>query len=742
MISWALRRNTDSAKDAPGADDTQVDVPDTPAPVFAVRALKTALFGTPAPRERAAPVDKAAQQKAASASQPANRSPTKPTGILLTPGTGTTRRKRVSFGRDVKAGAVIEQPSTSGLPNECPGKFPSPWAGNGNGSETSTNSSNGPHRAKTRLTAAMENARKGKTTESATDAKEPEDAWEEVDEEDDFDADVTVDLNEPHSRSGKYWKSYFESYHADAKAEMEKLVKYKLLAKSYAKKKDAEAVDLNQKLREEQEKVKGMEQKVAELGRQVVTRARRTGGGYDPGLMDELTKQTALSLEYKKQVDELEAILLENADYESDDKEQRQRRVASPRVHKTLLETQRELRRARSQVRELDKLREERDRLRSELKFAEQRAAKLVEENRKISGDLTHGTSTIRDLERKLAESKAETLQKDSELKNLRRDYDKLKDDAKARYSEAHQVLQKKNDKISDLQDEIVSLRTEGVESRWAARAKNLEAKLKIGNEQIQAPDRESALKFLETAEEESTQLLKELGELRKVSIQRGLIPPTTSSGLRQRPKSSLEGRTRDSYQDDALVSSRALREKIEAEMGKRPASAVLSDRGNLQDSRSSASSGRSAHLQEEQPLRTNRQAERKSWTAGLTTAPNSGSRATIDDIMGDFHAKQQQRRRASPSEPPIEATWRREQPNIRPLDRENDLPHIDLIQDNFARLGGPTDANSSAVWELNTSRTTLPASRKLSALASLQRKRAERMRGLVDRNKENVNPY
>ncbi|KAK0720655.1 spindle pole body formation-associated protein-domain-containing protein [Lasiosphaeris hirsuta] len=736
MISWALRRNSESAKDALGADDTQVDVPDTPAPVFAVRALKTALFGTPAPRERAAPVDKVAQQKAASASQPEDRSPIKPAGILLTPGTGTTRRKRVSFGRDVKAGAVIEKPSTSGLPDECPGKFPSPWAGNGNGSETSTNSGNGPHRAKTRLTAAMENARKGKVTESATDAKEPEDAWEEIDE-DDFDADVTVDLNEPHSRSGKYWKSYFESYHADAKAEMEKLVKYKLLAKSYAKKKDAEAVDLNQKLKEEQEKVKGMEQKVAELGRQVATRARRTGGDYDPGLMDELTKQTALSLEYKKQVDELEAILLENADYESDDREQRQRRIASPRTQKTLLETQRELRRARSQVRELDKLREERDRLRSELKFAEQRAAKLVEENRRISGDLTHGTSTIRDLERKLEESKAETLQKDGELKKLRKDYDKLKDDAKARYSEAHQVLQKKNDKISNLQDEIVSLRTEGVESRWTARAKNLEAKLKIGNEQIQAPDRESALKFLETAEEESTQLLKELGELRKVSIQRGLIPPTTSSGLRQRPKSSLEGATRDSYKDDALVSSRALREKIEAEMGKRPASAVLGDRGNLQDSRSSASSGRSAHLQEEQPVRPNRQAERKSWTAGLTTAPNSGSKATIDDIMGDFHAKQQQRRRASPIEP----TLKRQQPNIRPLDRESDMPQIDLIQDNFARLGGPTDVNSSA-WDINTSRTTLPADRVRSALARLHHKRENRMRGTVDRNKENVNPY
>ncbi len=145
----------------------------------------------------------------------------------------------------------------------------------------------------------MENARKNRET-GLKEGRRRE--WEEYDDDYEPDHDITVDLNEPHSRSGKYWKAYFENYHDDAKTEMEKLVKYKQLAKSYAKQKDAEAVDLNQKLKEEQEKVKVMEQRVSELARQVTSSAKKGGGDNDSKLMDDLAKQTALTLEYKEQV--------------------------------------------------------------------------------------------------------------------------------------------------------------------------------------------------------------------------------------------------------------------------------------------------------------------------------------------------------------------------------------------------------------------------------------------------------
>jgi spindle pole body formation-associated protein len=172
------------------------------------------------------------------------KSPTKPSGILLTPGTATARRKRVSFGHDVRDNVSTKTTSKSGLPDECPGKFPSPWAGNtGDGL-----------RPRTRLTETMEKAR-SRVSRSKSGSKESDDegAWEEV-EDLDADPDITVDLNEPHSRSGKYWKSEFQRYHEEAKVEMDKLVKYKQLAKSYAKMKDTEAMDLNAKLKEEQER--------------------------------------------------------------------------------------------------------------------------------------------------------------------------------------------------------------------------------------------------------------------------------------------------------------------------------------------------------------------------------------------------------------------------------------------------------------------------------------------------------
>ncbi|KAK0636269.1 spindle pole body formation-associated protein-domain-containing protein [Bombardia bombarda] len=818
MLSWALKRNNSNstvsaARDAPGPDDTLIDAPDTPAPVFALRALRTTLFGTPAARnasERAelARATTAAknEKKAAAAggkkngnavvSLPPEKSPIKPPGILLTPGTATARRKRVSFGHDVKEGAVVPETSTSGLPDECPGKLPSPWVGGRGGEEKAP---------KTRLTVILENSRTDKpkaaaTTATGTDinasagatpgpqaaAKETEDAWEEVDDDElDRDPDITVDLNEPHSRSGRYWKSYFEEYHADAKAEMEKLVKYKQLAKSYAKKKDSEAIDLNQKLKEEQEKVRQMERKVAEMGRHVSLSARNSGGAYDKKLMDELTKQTALAVEYKVQVDELEA-LLQPDDVESDGKAPRQRsRIASPRTQNTLYETQRELRRARSQVRELDKLREERDRLRSELRFAEQRANKLVDENRKLSGDISQNSSKVQDLEKKLAESRNEAAIKDSELKSVRADYEKLKDDAKARYTEAHQVLHKKNDKISELQEEIGSLRNSegGVESRWATRVKNLEAKLKTSNENIKtAPsDRETALKFLETAEEESTQLLNELNELRRVSVQKGLIAPVPSASTRARQqRQSMEG-LRHQRSEDKL-SSQGPRDRIEVDMvgaggggrGRRH-STVLGDRANMQDNRRSTSvMGHHQQLNARQSLEDAAASSRPLTRAGTERAPrtststtslrHAASRASLYEMSVPKAAREPPTRK-----PPARPTSSRGTNDDELFNGNDDTlhHHIDLVEDNFARLGGPAAAvsagnvtatrDNSTMWSMNTSRAALPADRKAAAIARLQRKKAERIKAEqrvreqqrdhrdqrgVERNKENLRPY
>lgn len=395
-------------------DDTLIEQPDTPAPVFAARAFKRALFGTPAP-QREVQSRKETRAAAARSEKPkpsttdehkGYESPTRPQGILLTPGTGTSRRKRVSFGRDVK-------PNTA-----------------------TANAEAAKSRPRTKLQEALEKSRKENSRASGDDqARKPnfdpdeaegDGAWEEVDELD-REPDITVDLNEPRSQSGQYWKSEFQKYHDEARSEMEKLVKYKQLAKSYAKAKDAEALDLNERLKEEQSKVVQMEQKITELAGQVTA---KQGQGKDTRddrkLMKDLTRQTALAVQYREQVEELETLLRESG-YDADGN-RRRRGGTSPRTTQTLLETQRELRKAREQVKELNDLRYELKCVKTDLSTSEQRGLKLEGEKKKAVADLAKSEIKVADLERKLANAEQERQRKDSQYEKLKADYDALRE--------------------------------------------------------------------------------------------------------------------------------------------------------------------------------------------------------------------------------------------------------------------------------------------------------------------------
>jgi len=257
--------------------------------VFAARAFKSALFGTPAashedPRKTR---DKMATKSGTGPSDSGSGTPSKPPGILLTPGTSTSRRKRVSFGRDV------------------PG---SSEAGKINAMKATTSN------RRTTLSEALENSRQKPGDISKADTRQTtndsEDEWEE--EEDDYCTnDITLDLNEPHSQSGRYWKGEFEKYHQEAKAEMEKLLKYKQLAKSYAQQKDAEAIQLAERLRDEQQKVINMEKRVADNASQIVSQKRQSADDEPTALLSKLAKQTSLAAQYRHRVQELEGDLAE-----------------------------------------------------------------------------------------------------------------------------------------------------------------------------------------------------------------------------------------------------------------------------------------------------------------------------------------------------------------------------------------------------------------------------------------------
>jgi hypothetical protein len=613
----------------------------------------------------------------------------------------------VSFGHDVKAGVAgqTKPNSKSGIPDGAPGKFPSPFV-----------TTDSDARPKTKLTQVFEKARKGKKTQTS-DADAEEDLWEEVDELD-HDADVTVDLNEPHSRSGKYWKSYFESYHADAKAEMEKLVKYKQLAKSYAKMKDSEALDLHQKLEEEQIKVKRMESRLADFTRQVTSGARVNGGTYDAKIVDELAKQTALAAEYREQVQELESLISEAYQDGSEGKSRRRKQNASPQTQKTLMEVQRELRRARAQVKEMGDLRHEISRLKSDLTSSQQKAAKLTDELSKTNSRILH-------LESELSESKAQVRQRDRELKRLRSDHDQLKENAKTRFIEAEEVLNKKNDKIADLKDEIRSLKVEGASKR-PSRAKEPESSIRSDRESFRARDRASAQRFSQVADEEPPKPKAELNVGRQTSLSRGLaLAQVSNDGVLQYDRigsHSGDGRRLKAIEHDLLAPTRFRTDRGRDEMGHNSSSSALSDRTNLQQVRRAVSGSSVRHSY---PSKDDLAVGSKSLGASVPTIMHETVAATENRVGG-----------------PRPFTERRTVSEDRPWSADSEIPHIDLVQGNFAPLGRVVpEVNSSGIWSMATAKTSLPADRRAAAIARLERKKADRARSYStsERNKENV---
>ena len=410
-----------------------LDPPDTPAPVFALRAFKTALFGTPreGTEEQVATPNPTARPAAAAAGDttPARHSSddadaavqsrrrlrhgedllsTKPAGILLTPGTANGRRKTVSFGETVVDNESKKATSTgrSGLPDNCPGKFPSPWTPKStswprkSGRNTFTQSLYDARSVKTDNT---DNVSKPDVTTAASSQVVPVEKAQDLPSENRAragkarqrqalanDGDNTVDLDDPRSGSGKYWKSELQNYHEKSMDEIRKLVKYKDMAKSYARKKDAEAMELGEKLREEKQKVARMEIEISELAGAIATR-RIDGKGDDSDqrrMMKDLARQTAAVLEYKDKVNHFEAALERNED-EGHGAAFNSPRSTSPRTQQTLIQISKELKKAREQVHEMKVLQAELDGLRGTVKESETRAQKLDDEKSSLGKELT-----------------------------------------------------------------------------------------------------------------------------------------------------------------------------------------------------------------------------------------------------------------------------------------------------------------------------------------------------------------
>ncbi|KAH6684479.1 spindle pole body formation-associated protein-domain-containing protein [Halenospora varia] len=496
MLNWWLGRGGEESR-VPG-EGLDVEPPETPAPVFAARALKSALFGTPAQladdtmcetEDQEEVVANTERNLTAKLRQLRDLSPSKPPGILLTPGTAATRRKTVSFDKEVANDDSFGEAVPRGL--QAPDKEDT------DNPETKWRTKrDAPARLsrKTSLTDKLERVR----GEKAGVAKP---TWQDTDQDDcivldptaksksskpsqpqseeteissgnrkvlqefvprsNSEVDMTVDLDQPHSRSGQYWKAQWQTYHDEAQAEMQRLLKYKHHAKTYAKKKDATATELAEKLKEAQRKVVIMENMVSGLSARVAAIGVEDKDDESPELMKELARQTALALEYKAQVEEFRKTL-EGGEATTSNVHTKKNPI-SPRSEQTLLDTHHELKKAREQLREKTELRSELHDLRQKFAATEKSSRKLEEENTNLNRELLHLNARLeRQSERydKLKESSDEQIQrKDDALKKLQKDYDDMKNTAKRNRRDAELLLKEKHDRATRLRNEIKSLR-------------------------------------------------------------------------------------------------------------------------------------------------------------------------------------------------------------------------------------------------------------------------------------------
>ncbi|KAL5604074.1 hypothetical protein BROUX41_002063 [Berkeleyomyces rouxiae] len=448
MLGWVMRRAQGSApNDADDyGDTTQIDQgADTPAPVFAARAFKSAIFGTPTPAGNddttlQSTLDYTGRSQDTTMSIN-NRTPTKPTGILLTPGTGTSRRKKVSFNQEV----LQKNASTGSLRKE-----------------TLTG------RKRTPLLEALENSKsKSKkapiprsSTISVPDS-DSTDEWEDEETGDDKHSqrDITLDMAEPRSDSGKYWKREHDKYRTEALATMEKLLKHKELSKSYAKAKDDENMELSTKLDQEKSKVEDLERKLADLTAQFAGRRPGTSTADDDNsaeLLKNLAAQTTLAADYKRQVNELEALL----------KDRSTRSSLTLRSSGSQLDSQRELRRAKSQLREVNELRREIDRLKADLASSERKIGRLEDDNKRLKSQTAGRTiddSRVDDLKRQLREAREESRRKDDDLREVKKEFEEFRDDSHDRSEDAKRVIDRATDKIAQLQNDIRALKRKSI---------------------------------------------------------------------------------------------------------------------------------------------------------------------------------------------------------------------------------------------------------------------------------------
>lgn len=381
------------------------------------------------------------------ASQP-NASPTK--SILLTPGTAAARRKTVSFGEGVvdnERKRVTDDNDIDIEPVPLSGNISRQW-------NSSTN--NASKRNRSKLTQSLLDAReqkpaeennelfdingKGSVENTAVEKRENEEHSLPSDDEEylEGDDDDTTNLNAPRSRSGLYWKSEFESYRTKTEREIRKLIQYRSVAKSYARKKETEALRLADKLKQEETKAIEMERRVSELAAGMMGDANAGELGKDD-IVRELSQQTALALQYKKQVNHLRKTLERQGVVDSGNDAQ-DLDSPSDNTTKKLRKMEEALEQAHSQLRIANQNTDMKD-LRELVEKSEQKATELEKENQSLKRSLARFKDEMSKYEDRRKAKETKLKQREQKMESRVREYStRLKSLSKSR-SESEEVL-------------------------------------------------------------------------------------------------------------------------------------------------------------------------------------------------------------------------------------------------------------------------------------------------------------
>ncbi|GLI79417.1 hypothetical protein PoHVEF18_007752 [Penicillium ochrochloron] len=449
MLDWM------KGNEAGAADTSKVlEPPETPAPVFAMRAFKSALFGTPGVEEEDKETEKDKEDTSQSKPSVHQRSksdttkpitiekePAKPDinstfnpsgsptkSILVTPGTIANRRKTVSFGE----GVVDNEGKRESQSSRAPKTPPNP---SGITAQWMSGSANGkpPSKLTQTLLDARDNASKNAQSAKSTqdDPSESKPATRPPSEDEPAMEDITINLDEPRSESGKYWKTEFDNYRVRTNREIKKLIHYRSIAKSYARKKDSEALRLSDKLREEEEKVADMERQVSRLAAAIVGEGSKAD---KEQLIQDLTKQTTLALQYKQQVTSLrntleqQGVIKNGVVKTTESTKEEPSSQSSSNSSEQLREAQEELKQANAKIEELKRQNPDLSRLQSLAQSSEKKAQELEKENNTLKQTLARVKQEMSRYEGRRKEKETRLKQRETKLEARIQEYrDRLK---------------------------------------------------------------------------------------------------------------------------------------------------------------------------------------------------------------------------------------------------------------------------------------------------------------------------